>query len=884
MKVMLRRRPGSNTSIIGCIDPQEKDFGTIDARSAAALAPLMDSVKTTKIRFQARLDMRERKPFEHPGQQVSDSYSITINVYAPRKYAKGIGQVCSRSQLWLRAPLAVDRGIEVFNPHEPKDNAPAKKSSLIASTARYGSAAYITRTNEEVRKDVLRIFDTLKESDELPGMEPCSLVKTKLLPHQKQALWFMTEREKGKSKVELHNRNEEEMEEPFSLWQENIRPSGEVRWYNVITGHEVKEDPGPTLGGILADVMGLGKTLNVLSLIAGSLGEAEIWARQKPDAPKYEDDPVPVMNTKGTLLIAPLSTITNWEDQIKAHLKRKSLTYYVYHGSKRTDDIYELRNFNVVITSYSVVSADFDRRSRKRVNSPLTELNWFRIVLDEAHMIREQTTRQSKAVCVLPAQRRWAVTGTPVQNRLDDLGALIKFLRIKPFEEKGNFQQFIIAPFKSMDTEILPKLRLLVDSITLRRGKDKINLPKREERHVKLKFSEAEQGLYDYYSLESRQRLKAMMSKKEGKGLGGSAYAHILRAILRLRLLCAHGSELLSDDDLNMAKGFSVTNAIDLEDEDDFRPDRTPRQAFEMLRMMKDANMDFCGKCEKRIASTRENLDEELDSDADEDETIGYLTPCNQVICPKCIKSFEEELREEVGPDNYVKCTLCETYIRVTFFELKQKEIEADEESQRVIKQNPRLAKHTGRYTGPHTKTKALLEAMAIDQEWSDAHPDEMPIKSVIFSGWTSHLDLIQIALTDNKIEFTRLDGSMTRANRNAALNAFATSTDITCMLVSLTAGGLGLNLTAASRVYVMEPQFNPAAEAQAIERVHRLGQKRDVLIRKFIMENSFEEKMVELQEKKQSLASLSMERDNMKLGRAEAAKQKMEELKSLFK
>ncbi len=122
----------------------------------------------------------------------------------------------------------------------------------------------------------------------------------------------------------------------------------------------------------------------------------------------------------------------------------------------------------------------------------------------------------------------------------------------------------------------------------------------------------------------------------------------------------------------------------------------------------------------------------------------------------------------------------------------------------------------------------------------------------------------------------------MSRKNRNTSLEAFRDDPTVCVILISITAGGLGLNLTTGSKVYVMEPQFNPAAEAQAIDRVHRLGQKREVFTYRYIMDDSFEDKMLDLQRKKQSLADLSMNRG--KLDKAEAAKRKLDELKSLFK
>lgn len=862
MKVILQRRPGSATQIIGVIDPTGHDFGTIDVRVANVLAPLMDGNAVTKIRLQARLDMREKKAFNYPGQQISDMFNLTINVYAPMKYVIPIGKALSQKGVWLRQPLMVDRDIEVVNPHAPKDHTPKRGSQIFPSTSRVTSSTVVNRTNEEIRADVLKIFDSMQQTEDLPEIEPAgATITTALLPHQKQALYFLTEREKGSGKE--------------SLWQETVKPNGKKMWFNVITGHETAERPEAVLGGILADVMGLGKTLQILSLIATTLKEATIFGRKTPPPPVYDDDPTFVTNSAATLLISPLSTIANWEEQLRTHVRPKGLNYIIYHGSNRTSDTRLLAGYDLVITTYSVVSAEWDSRSRKRTNKPLFEINWFRIVLDEAHMIREQSTRQSRATCALSAQRRWAVTGTPVQNRLEDLGALIKFLRIKPFDEKANFAEYITAPFKNADTEILPKLRLLVDSITLRRLKDRIDLPPRHEQIVRLKFSDTEQNLYDWFAKDSKERVNALASKK--KGLGGHAFAHILRAILRLRLLCAHGAELLSDDDYALAKGFSVTNAIDLEDEDDDKPERTPRQAFEMMRMMKDANISTCAKCNKSIVASD-------DIEEDEDETIGFLTPCNHFICPKCKPAFEKELKASAGPDNFSTCTICDTYMRVSFFELKQREIEADEQAQMTIRQNPKLAKHSGRYGGPHTKTLALLDALKGDEVWNDEHPDEPAIKSVVFSGWTSHLDLIQIALTDNKIPFVRLDGSMSRSARAASLKNFDTDPDVRVILVSLTAGGLGLNLTAASRVYVMEPQFNPAAEAQAIERVHRLGQTRAVQITRYIMDKSFEEGMLLLQRKKMNLADISLDKNKMKLDKKDAAKQKLEELRSLFR
>ena len=122
----------------------------------------------------------------------------------------------------------------------------------------------------------------------------------------------------------------------------------------------------------------------------------------------------------------------------------------------------------------------------------------------------------------------------------------------------------------------------------------------------------------------------------------------------------------------------------------------------------------------------------------------------------------------------------------------------------------------------------------------------------------------------------------MTRDARDKSMHALRHDDSVRVMLVSIGAGGLGLNLTTANKVFMMEPQFNPAAESQAVDRVHRLGQDREVVIKRFIMDNSFEEKMLELQKKKKALADLTMARERKT--KEQATKQRLEELRSLFR
>ena len=884
VKIQLRRRQNDRTNVIHAVDSTRSIIGCVDTNTALGLVPVLDA--KFSVRTSARILTRQKKEKDWPpGSEVSARYGLDVSIYGPKKHAIQIGRHLSQKQLWLRSPLFVEAGVEIYNPHVIE-----KPIQLVQRPmASYASRQAPVRTTEEIRSDVLGMFDSLQKSEALPEMEPNHRITTELLKHQKQGLSFMTAKEKERVFCEDEKGNS-------SLWRLNISGTGQKSYFNIITGHEERKNPPQVLGGILADMMGLGKTLSILSLVTATMDtEAQIWERLEPEAqvanrdirsskkgktalPSIEQATL-IRNCKTTLLVSPLSTISNWEDQIKQHVKPGTLKCYIYHGSGRIKDIHKLAQYDLVITTYGSVASEFNNRSRQKNGVyPLEEMNWFRVVLDEAHMIREQSTQQSKAICRLQASRRWAVTGTPVQNRLEDLGALMAFLRVKPFDEKGGFAQYIMAPFKMCDPEILPKLRLLVDSITLRRLKDRIDLPQRHDHLVKLDFSSAERQIYDVFAKNASDRVKVIVNQRE-KSLGGKSYVHILQSILRLRLICAHGEDLLGEEDLEVMKGLNQASAIELDsDDEEDRPALSAKQAYDMYELMIETNADVCTACNRKVGGATDNIEAEEET---KDKIIGHMTPCFHIICPNCFDGFKAQMAQFARDQTTADCIICRQHVKLSYFALKPGGIEEVGPKAKGRRQN---VKNIDNYHGPHTKTKALIQDLNNSRMESEILHQEAPIKSVVFSGWTAHLDLVQVALNENNIKYCRLDGKMTRVARGLAMDQFRDDPSILVILVSITAGGLGLNLTAANKVYVMEPQYNPAAEAQAVDRVHRLGQKREVVTTRYIMNDSFEEKMLELQDKKKKLASISMDEQKGRMDKHDAARKRLEDLRSLFK
>jgi SNF2 family DNA or RNA helicase len=147
------------------------------------------------------------------------------------------------------------------------------------------------------------------------------------------------------------------------------------------------------------------------------------------------------------------------------------------------------------------------------------------------------------------------------------------------------------------------------------------------------------------------------------------------------------------------------------------------------------------------------------------------------------------------------------------------------------------------------SKVEALVEALVTAAE--DGH------KALVFSQWTSLLDLIEPVLRQIGIEFTRLDGS-TR-DRAAVVDTFQAEAGPPVMLVSLKAGGTGLNLTAADHVFLCDPWWNPAVEDQAADRAHRIGQERPVMIYRLVAEGTVEERILELQQRKRAIGEAAL-------------------------
>ncbi|KAH6850549.1 SNF2 family N-terminal domain-containing protein [Chaetomium sp. MPI-CAGE-AT-0009] len=309
-----------------------------------------------------------------------------------------------------------------------------------------------------------------------------------------------------------------------SVWtEENIGGTGTVRFLNNVTGYRVYRKPKVCLGGLIADDMGLGKTLTALALIAGSV------TRQN------NENQTAIRAI--TLVVAPLSTLAGWQDQIERHLKAGALRFIVYHGSQRQKNAALLSNFDVVLTTYETVRAEYSQ-ALGGTQGAIQAVSWNRIILDEAHVIQNRSSKRFQAIHALAARHRWCLTGTPIQNRLKDLGSLVEFLRVDPFDSPGAFRHLFLDPISRQDASGWERLLALIRCISLRRTKDALEnelaLPARQEIVWKVSLDEEERRVY---SLVKRRFALAINA-------GGNRMS-AFQLILRLRQICDHGVALL---------------------------------------------------------------------------------------------------------------------------------------------------------------------------------------------------------------------------------------------------------------------------------------------------------------------------------------------------
>ncbi|KAJ8067482.1 hypothetical protein OCU04_004826 [Sclerotinia nivalis] len=730
----------------------------------------------------------QRKIFDY-GKKHSTKIFLCVIFYGVIEAFEDVGEFFQECQMYLQDPFHCDRDVKYMNPHmlRSQEEEPVTTASITSES--------ITCLAGNVSSQV-DLFAVLRNEDNIEEAETPMAIETPLFRHQKQALKFMSRRESGWA---------------FDSSRSDIWAREGSLYVNTITGETQSAPPPDFRGGLLADEMGLGKTLTMIALIALNQKEPEMNTENFLVTSRR--------SIKTTLIIAPLGLLEMWHGQLQKHLRPGTMTWYTYYGSvKPSIDV--LSGYDIVLTTYETIAAQLKKLHKSNsVEETVYSVTWHRVILDEAHVIRNRGTSKAKSVCALYASNRWAITGTPIQNKLTDLASIIEFLRVFPFSDPETFNIEISQPLQESDQQGLLRLKKLVNSVSLCRPRAVINLPSRTDEIHRLTFTDAEQDLYNSARASTAGMLENAMSEEfTQKGL----YLNALRWLNKLRLICNHGviaGKQESFDDFNT--DGDVPNTWD---------NITAQKAFDS---MIDAGAAICVACTVNLADTISGGAPEGNAECLEDGSQPpihvHLSQCLFILCCSCASKASE----------FFGKSPCTHHPKCPTFEVSL----VDSSHPQIL--NPGINMSPG---STPTKLKALLQNL---QEFKTE-------KSAIFSYWTFTLDLIECVLNRASIRFTRVDGQLSPDKRADAIRRFQTTNDVRVILISITCGGAGLDLTAASRAYLMEPQWNPQMEEQALCRVYRLGQKKDVTTIRYRILNSFEENVVKIQDRKKDLANLT--------------------------
>ncbi|KAF7000764.1 hypothetical protein CFC21_016585 [Triticum aestivum] len=650
-------------------------------------------------------------------------------------------------------------------------------------------------------------------------------------------------------------------------------------------------------GGILADEMGMGKTIQGIALV--------LTARRlrppgsPPPPPPSSSLGLPMRRVGCTVVICPVVAVIQWAQEIERHTAKGSARVLLYHGARRGSQKYDFDTFDFVVTTYSTIEADYRKHimppkircdycnkqfypeklkihlryycgpdalrtekqakqeskkwadtkgkgkgkrksgieeeeedfeelgSKSRGKSPLHSVRWERIILDEAHFIKDRRCNTARAVFALESEYKWALSGTPLQNRVGELYSLIRFLQIFPYSnyfckdcdcqildtnmkkkcDCGHssvrhfcwWNKYIATPilygsasFEGRRAMTLLKEKVL-KGIVLRRTKigraADLALPPKTVTLRRDSFDRNEMEFYEALYTQSCTQFDSYVVA----GTLLNNYAHIFDLLTRLRQAVDHPYLV----------AFSKT-----------------AESQEGCKNQQNGPMESqCGICH------------ELAEDV-------VVTSCDHVFCKTCLMEYSATLGN-------VSCPSCSNPLTVDL---------TTENSRRKVPANLKGGKRSGILGRLQSladfKTSTKIDALR--EEIRNMIEHDGSAKGIVFSQFTSFLDLIEFSLQRSGIKCVQLNGKMNMVEKGRAIDAFINDPDCRIFLMSLKAGGVALNLTVASHVFLMDPWWNPAVESQAQDRIHRIGQFKPIRSTRFVIKDTVEERILQLQEKKQ--------------------------------
>ena len=493
------------------------------------------------------------------------------------------------------------------------------------------------------------------------------------------------------------------------------------------------------LGGILADDMGLGKTVQVLAAVQRLIEQREETQGSEPTG---SGDPGEPEGTGPVLVIAPTSVVGSWVEQAERFCPGLRVQAVRRTAAKREESLERIaEDSDVVVTSYTTV---------RLCEEEFIAQDWAWVVCDEAQFVKNHTSATYKAVRRLRSPSTIAITGTPLENSLMDLWALMSIAAPGLLPDPERFGQVYRKPIDRGDAEALGRLRRRMRPFLLRRTKEQVaaDLPAKTEQVLTVELGAKHRKAYDQRLARERQRILGLLEEDTAQ----SRFI-ALKALTTLRQMAldpalVDGEDGAEPETVEAAKSAGGGEA---------------REAGEAA-----GGTGGSGKRAARGAKAVKG------------------------------KAAGAPATGRRGP---------------------------------------------GRRPSPSAKVEVLVEHLG--PILSEGH------RALVFSQFTRYLSGVREHLEATGVRTAYMDGST--PNRQDVIDAFrAGEADV--FLISLKAGGFGLTLTEADYVFLLDPWWNPQAEEQAVDRTHRIGQDKPVMVYRLVSADTIEEKVMALKEKKAEL------------------------------
>ena len=745
----------------------------------------------------------------------------------------------------------------------------------------------IAATDRKVLEDAIKGFTGLKSVKPARGGKwLVSGMKTSLTPHQVIGTSFMRRRESGEK-----------------------RPRG----------------------GILADQMGLGKTLMALANIINGRPNSSI---------KSCRGFIPDNQNCTTLIIVPSALLTQWSEEIQKHTetsKRRGnagkswgLGSVMIYSEKIAKDLdpEDLLVHDIILTTYNEVSKSWPVLEVPDMEEGPERDAWYeenfyskrgllhrtmflRICLDEAHQIRNPETRVSNACRNLVGQHCWAITGTPMVNGSFDLYALFEFIGHPTVKCPTGFKKKYCDGSNPMSVEKLSNdLSSCMSRFTHRDhlfGARLVNLPKARGDTLKLDFTRLEFEIYEIVRIRFAARIQ-QMSKD---GVLRSKLTHIWVLMLRLRQLTSHPlmiqgeicsclepedfdklERLVGREDIAHGDGasliISIRNILHKERAAagrivaDHQDGADEQHQLEVPRLdhrsNDDSGLNGSGNGHGRNMRPSKYLEAIKASKSYQQRVEGrakcatcfqppiesFSTDCGHHYCKTCL----EDLVHDAAANDYDKasCAACGREMTARPTQMSNNDEEASQGSGGKKKVDS-MADWLDMNGEVLPSTKTIATKSQILNWWDPYAGGDQDVKVIIFTQWLGMVKVLSKMCETEEWGYCTLTGNMSRKQKDNQLNSFKNEKTCRILISSLKCGGIGLNLTVASKVIIIDPWWNEAIEQQAFCRVFRIGQQRETSMVNLAIKGSVDERLFDLKQRKK------MEIDTVMLNHKERRK-----------